>query len=246
MDASITAAGPFCDNDSIIVLSAAMPGGTWSGTGIVNPTTGTFNPANAGTGSTQIIYTIAGACGDDDTIQITIYPAQILSIIGTPESCITGLDASIDLSVSGGNSPYSYLWSNAANTQDLAGIGDGTYSVLVTDANGCQERETVVITESTVVCDDIIPHAVVPDIFSPNGDGQNDVLYVRGEGISQLSFVIYDRWGEKIFESSDPNSGWDGTFRGKPLDAAVFVYYLRVIFVNAEELVQEGNVTLVR
>ena len=55
----------------------------------------------------------------------------------------------------------------------------------------------------------------VPNGFSPNGDGQNDVLYVRGGGVTEMSWVIYDRWGEKVFETTDPKQGWDGTYKGK-------------------------------
>lgn len=79
-----------------------------------------------------------------------------------------------------------------------------------------------------------------------SGDGKNDILYVRESGVSQLNFIVYDRWGEKVFETQDENIGWDGTFHGQKLDPGVFAYYLRVIFVDATEKIEKGDITLVR
>ena len=86
----------------------------------------------------------------------------------------------------------------------------------------------------------------VHNVFSPNGDGRNDILYVDSKGIKSLLFIIYGRWGEKVFESNDVNTGWDGTFRGKPMNPAVFVYYLKASFTNGREIIKQGNVTLIR
>ena len=73
----------------------------------------------------------------------------------------------------------------------------GTYNLIVNDANGCGWTRQLDIEQSNDLC--YTPHVWVPNIFSPNGDGNNDVAYVRGEGVSYLTFTIYDRWGEKDF-----------------------------------------------
>ena len=86
----------------------------------------------------------------------------------------------------------------------------------------------------------------LPTAFSPNHDGLNDVLYVRGNGIRDIAFSIYNRWGEKVFESHKISDGWDGTFKGKPLGSAVFVYRLELIFTNGDHTTSKGNVTLIR
>jgi large repetitive protein len=86
----------------------------------------------------------------------------------------------------------------------------------------------------------------IPNIFSPNNDGLNDVLYVRGEGIAQLSFIVYHRWGEKVFETNDPHHGWDGTFKGKPAETGVYVYLVEARLENGMTVKRSGNVTLVR
>ncbi len=86
----------------------------------------------------------------------------------------------------------------------------------------------------------------IPDAFSPNGDGNNDKLFVRGNNFKELYFAVYDRWGEKVFETMDKNNGWDGTYKGKELSGAVFVYYCKGKYIDGKEFKQKGDVTLVR
>jgi gliding motility-associated-like protein len=86
----------------------------------------------------------------------------------------------------------------------------------------------------------------VANVFSPNGDGFNDVLHLKGKGISQFLFTIYDRWGEKVFETTDISIGWDGNFKGKPMDPGVFVYYVTGKLENGDAINKKGNVTLLR
>ncbi len=88
--------------------------------------------------------------------------------------------------------------------------------------------------------------AGVPLAFSPNDDGNNDVLYVYGGQIENLSFDIYDRWGELVFSSSSQDDGWDGNFNGKKAASGVYVYKLRVTFTDGDVLNKNGDVTLVR
>jgi gliding motility-associated-like protein len=86
----------------------------------------------------------------------------------------------------------------------------------------------------------------MPNGFTPNGDGKNDVLYLRGNNISNVYFAVYDRWGQKVFETRDLAKGWDGVFKGKQLDPAVFAYYGEGECVGGEQFFVKGNVTLIR
>lgn len=86
----------------------------------------------------------------------------------------------------------------------------------------------------------------VANIFSPNGDGFNDFLFARGKALISVEFVVYDRWGAKVFETNDITKGWDGTKNGKPLNTAVFVYVVRGKFKNGDEVTKKGNVTLLK
>jgi gliding motility-associated-like protein len=102
-------------------------------------------------------------------------------------------------------------------------------------------------------CDDTIRQepekkniVYVPNVFSPNSDGANDILYVRGENIKEITISIYNRWGEKVFSSNDTNTGWDGTYKSKPCPTEVYVYYVNVTFNNGTTESKSGNVTIVR
>lgn len=87
----------------------------------------------------------------------------------------------------------------------------------------------------------------LPGVFTPNGDGLNDVLYVLGNTISDIKLVIYDRWGEIVFQTTDKNIGWDGTFRNQPLNSGVFAYTLEYTSdVDRKRHAQNGNLTLIR
>jgi gliding motility-associated-like protein len=106
--------------------------------------------------------------------------------------------------------------------------------------------DDVSIFMGTCPIDDVEPIVFVPDAFSPNGDGNNDVLFVRGDGIASIHFRIYDRWGEEVFYTQDLHQGWDGRFKGKALNSGVFAYTLHVVFRNGKEKDYTGNLTLVR
>lgn len=87
-----------------------------------------------------------------------------------------------------------------------------------------------------------------PNAFSPNNDGHNDLFILKGwkNHITEFTLVIYDRWGEKIYESKDVGKGWDGTFGGKLMAPSVFVYYINAITINGEKIFRKGNISLIK
>ena len=86
----------------------------------------------------------------------------------------------------------------------------------------------------------------VPDIFSPNGDGRNDVLYVLGNGIADVEFFIYDKYGRKVFETNTQDIGWDGTYKGEDVNPGVFIYMAKITHINGFQEIIKGDVTLIR
>lgn len=82
----------------------------------------------------------------------------------------------------------------------------------------------------------------VPNVFSPNDDGYNDIFKPRGTEPYAYELRIYDRWGNMVFQSNQIENGWDGRYKGKLMNSAVFVYYI----LAAGEVIQKGNVTLLR
>lgn len=88
--------------------------------------------------------------------------------------------------------------------------------------------------------------AGLPDAFSPNGDGNNDVLYVYGNQIVTLSLGVYNRWGERVFSSSSKSDGWNGFYNGKKANSGIYMYKLEAKFVDGESVKKSGDITLVR
>ena len=119
-----------------------------------------------------------------------------------------------------------------------------TYIVTVKDQYGCTTKDTVTIKVLAVSCDE--SEIFVPNAFTPNGDNIDDVLYVRCNVLKSIYFVVYDRWGEKVFETTSLNEGWDGTFRGRKCDPAVYDYYMKATCINNKEFIKKGNITLIR
>ncbi|MCL6524207.1 MAG: PKD domain-containing protein [Thermoflavifilum sp.] len=118
----------------------------------------------------------------------------------------------------------------------------GQYEACLRVANewGCED------TSCRVVEALIHPMFDVPSAFSPNGDGVNDKFLVRGYGIGRFEIEIYNRWGQKVYESRDINQGWDGTYRGKPQPMDAYAYVIHIQFTDGRRITRTGNVTLLR
>ncbi len=121
------------------------------------------------------------------------------------------------------------------------------YTLTATDENGCDASDEMLLTML------LNRRIFIPTAFSPNGDGINDVFLIfAGGNVARVrSFQLFDRWGEKIFENfnfppNDPAHGWDGFFKGKPMNPAVFVYKAEVEYVDGEVEVFQGDVSLLR
>ena len=114
----------------------------------------------------------------------------------------------------------------------------------MTNDSGCTDTAYVTV----IVEDEIIEGELfIPNIFSPNGDGSNDVFYVRGTGFSGFQLIIYNRWGEKVFETTENTAGWDGTYKEEPLNPGVFVYYVFASYTtDGSEVTKKGNITLIK
>lgn len=121
-----------------------------------------------------------------------------------------------------------------------------TYYLTAVDSNDCST------TDSVVVVVEFDGKAYIPNVFSPNDDGINDVFMVLTGCVREVKkMLIFDRWGEKVFEESntppnDPLYGWDGNFRGKPMNPDVFVYYIIVELYDGTEKTYKGDLTLLR
>lgn len=119
-----------------------------------------------------------------------------------------------------------------------------TYTVMINDSTGCTKMDTVTIYVVSNECEQA--NIFVPNTFTPNGDGQNDVLYARSNVVTTIYFAVYNRWGELMFETTDLKKGWDGVYKGMKADPAVFAWYVKGKCYNGKEFFKKGNVTLIR
>lgn len=115
-----------------------------------------------------------------------------------------------------------------------------TYTLTFTDDHGCQASAKTTLNVDT-------DHPLyVPNAFSPNGDDKNDLFYVYGSGIKAIDLKIFDRWGEEVFATKDPLRGWDGVYKGTMMSPGIFVYIVKVTYVDDAERDLKGSVTLIR
>ncbi len=119
-------------------------------------------------------------------------------------------------------------------------FNDQEYTLTVRYRNKCSASAQVNI----LVKDG--PEFFIPNMFSPNGDGQNDKWELYGLGLREVSATIFNRWGEKVFDSmGNQFTSWDGTFKGVLLDTDVYVYYVKVVYLNGKVKEKTGSITLV-
>ncbi len=116
-----------------------------------------------------------------------------------------------------------------------------TYQVEFIDSNGCIARD-----EITVTVDIFCAELFIPTGFSPNGDGNNDFECVHGDCFKYLVFVIYNRWGEKVFETTDSHLCWDGKYKGDICNEGIYTYYLNATTIKGESHHKKGNITLIK
>ena len=177
-----------------------------------------------------------------DSILVTMDP-PVPAFAGNDTIAITGKPH--QLMASGG---VSYLWSPATNLDNpfiqnpLATLYNDTYfRVIVTDVIGCKGSDDVFVKVYNG------PTYYVPNAFSPNGDGLNDIFRPIPSGIKRTDyFIVYNRYGEIVFQTSKWLEGWDGRYRGKEALAGTYVWIIKGTDINGKVVEMKGTVTLVR
>ena len=146
----------------------------------------------------------------------------------------------IQLSTNRNGSNLTYSWQPGEEMDDstsarpsLTASLTTTYQVTITDLNTTCEVEAfkrIVVFE--INCAE--PNIFVPTAFTPNNDRTNDVLFVRGTHLESIEFQLFNRWGEKVFETNEVDKGWDGYYQGMKVDPGVFVYHLNAICLDGQ------------
>lgn len=251
---SLTGNDSICLNDpTTLTALIQIPNVTfsyiWSPMSILTPTA-QQNVVIANPPTSQWVYVDANGsngCFDRDSIYISVGSISgAITAQANPEYVVPGNSTTLTALPAG----YSYVWFPQAGLSNPFGqITQATpeqttqYVVNVTDGI-CIKSASVKVNVLEVVCDRT--YVYVPNAFSPNGDLENDVLYVRSAIATKILFRIFDRWGELVFETTDQAIGWDGTFRDKLLKPDTYDYYLEATCVQGEQKIIKGNVTLIR
>lgn len=251
---SVNASTTICLGDSYTLNASGGFAYNWSPANSLNSYT-IPNPVATPTASTNYTVDIYTLNTNGDTCIYTLFTnvtisalsAANVSAVVTPDTIFIGQTAQLTAIAPPGNTiqwlPSNLVLPPNSYTATTAPNQNTTYTVLINDGI-CTKTATVFLVVIDSECDQ--SDVFVPNTFTPNGDGNNDILYVRGYLINELYFAVYNRWGELVFETNDKNKGWDGKYKGKEADVGVFGYYLKARCPNGKELFKKGNVTLIR
>lgn len=243
-----TSSAAICEGDCITINNTStngtsyvwtFNGGTPSSSTSQNPGTICFSTA----GTYTIDLAVTNASGTDNaTTTIVVSSAPTVTAFG---DTTVNLGNSVPISAIGSGSG-NYVWTpstgvTCATCASTTVLPQSTTNYIVTySEGGCSVTDTVFINVN------IIEGIGVPNAFSPNGDGSNDELFVLGQGIFSLTFKIYNRYGQLVFETTDQSIGWDGKHNGKDANTGVFAYMLEYVLSSGEISTMKGNITLVR
>ncbi|WP_188133652.1 PKD domain-containing protein [Chitinophaga sp. CF418] len=245
--------GDICPGGAVQLHAAGALTYKWSpATGLSN--TDIANPM--ATPDSTITYQLIGYGNDNcftDTLSstVTVHPAPVVNA-GADMEVPSG--TAVQLPVTGSSDITQIEWWPATSlscvdclTPVATPRENTTYSVKVTNAYGCTTIDDVTI---KLVCSS--GAIFLPNTFTPNSDGANDIFYIRGKGVKTVkSFRLYNRWGQQVFERTnfnveDPAYGWDGRVNGQPVNPDVFIYVAELVCDSNETFTLKGNVMLVR
>lgn len=242
-----------CTGGSVRLFASGAFAYTWS------PSTG-LNSTNSSTPlASPSVSTVYRVIGTDDHgcfkdtgyVPVKIYPFP--TVEAGPDKTINA-GQSVELIPALSADVSNVLWTPAAgiittNSHSIIVKPRETtqYTITVKNAGGCTAKDKVTV---FVICNGA--NVFIPNTFSPNGDGINDIFYPRGTGLFSIKAMrVFNRWGEMVFEKTsflpnDPSSGWNGIFKGVKLTPDVFVYTLDIICDNSSILSFKGNITLLQ
>ena len=218
---------------------------TYNWSGGVTGNTSVQNNLAVGTYTTTI--TDANGCTITMISNVASSPKPTATASASPTDIVEG--NSTTLSGSGGTTylwtPSSSLSCSSCQSPTATPAATTTYTLFISDANGCKDTSDVTVTVRPLAkCEDGL---YIPNAFSPNGDNNNDIIHIHANGIHSIKWAIFDRWGNKVFETTDLLEGWDGKYNGKVMDSGVYVYYFSGICQKLNSIVElKGNITLMQ
>lgn len=178
-----------------------------------------------------------------NVVNVVVREVPVITFPQSELAIMAGQQARLPASVTG--TIASHQWRPASNLIDPQTLSpttrpitaNATFNLKVVATNGCEASKDVVVS--------VLHKLYMPTAFTPNNDGKNDVFRIpSGTSIQLTEFAVFDRWGNKIFSTSDAGKGWDGTYKGRVLDSGTFVYFIKGKSENREVLLK-GTVILI-
>lgn len=231
---------------SVVTWSWSFPNGNSSA--LQNPPSQTYS--TAGNYIITAIATNSTGCKDTTTHPLRVNP---LPVVTMPSQLVVqnGFPVMIPATYSPNTVSWTWIPSTGLSCTSCANPEAGpkintNYNVRFTDNNGCVNSQSIQV---IVICKN--SNLFIPNTFSPNGDGSNDVFYPRGRGLERIKLLrIFNRWGQVVYEKrdvpvNDPAAGWDGSYKGSRPVADVYVYQAEVFCENGELIKLNGNIALI-
>ena len=191
-----------------------------------------------------------GPCVGRDTVQVEVVPLPRVALPVQVETCLEAPPFHVLLDAGTEQEGHAYVWTDPSGQQTVGGPVyeadvPGAWSLRVTGPNGCAADGATLVSS---ICPGTL---YVPNSFTPDGDGVNDVFRPVGERIDELELFIFDRWGELLVHAQWPDAQWDGTYAGEDAQDGVYTWRIRYRMVHhgasrAEQRDLFGHVTLLR
>ncbi|MBS1564428.1 MAG: PKD domain-containing protein [Bacteroidetes bacterium] len=196
-------------------------------------------------------YDSAGCFYDTGYVKVTVFEFPTVDA-GADITLPVGNSTKIDLKLSNDVTHIQWQPATGLSCATCASVSANpkqttAYQITVTNQGGCVNKDQLTV---YVVCNE--GNVFMPNTFSPNGDGTNDVFYPRGRGLYNIrSMRIFNRWGEPVYEvanfqANDASKGWNGQFKNNPAPNDVYVYFVEVVCENNAILTYSGNIALIR
>ena len=197
-----------------------------------------ISPTSSGTYKLNVK---AGGCEVDSSVNVKVSSSPVLTLLSKIEACFD-VNTPYILSV-GADLNLNYRWLPNGETAHVIAVSkEGNYIVKATNSDGCETEKSVLMIQKCV------SKILAPNIFTPNGDSDNDVFWISAEDVTDYQLKIYNRWGEMVFMAATETEVWDGTFNNQKAPEGTYTWQLS--YKNAKQplevLSHSGTVLLVR
>ena len=211
-------AGAYCENTPLLLEAVSLTGSslsyTWTSPGGITHNGSKWNlgPLDmADNGAFRLMASDSTKCSKTETIQVQVNPNPVIQFAEYDTLCLEQV-----VVLNPGSAFVSYAWQDGSIEPLMESIYEGLYWVMVTDTNGCRSSDSVMLVPCDIQRIDEL-EIWLPNAFSPNGDGINDVFGAKYDSEVKITFqmLVFNKWGQQIFSSGDVSKGWNGKFKGE-------------------------------